>query len=158
MNETILKGNLERLKELNTQENTLSREIQEINRRIGNLRIKRDALKEFLERELSEVDIPWAMSQFRQIFSPNNGEQAESTKELKSTNGHEPNKTHVVLSVIRAHPNQEPSVLFDLAAKYEIGYNYFHTVLGKLRQRELIDKKGRKYFATAKGKEMKLDV
>src|SRR5256885_595453 len=97
MNDAILKGNLDRLKQLNDEEAVLLKAVETANQGLYNARAKRDALKEFLKRELDGAgpSLSWATKQFNLIFKPS------GTESGNFANGHEPNKTHIVLSIVR---------------------------------------------------------
>lgn len=162
--DAMIRANLARLSQLNDEEVSLTREVEAATNRVANLRAKRDALRQFLQRELSEPGLEWAFQNLQQIFEPGvntskvNGNTEDSASTVESKN-----KTHVMLAVLKASPKGLlPAGIVNAAKEHfetQISAAYTYSTLGKLIKRGLV-KKGDKglYTLTEKGKGFELDL
>lgn len=177
--ETLVRAYLARLRELNNDEVRLTNEVREAQERVSHLRYKRDALKQFLQRELADLKLAWALREYQQIFDPASGNGAVAptnnnvlplgdddeteNEEQEEEVGETKNKTHIILALLRSHSDGLfPAQIVTLANdvyETEISPAYIYTTLGKLIKRGLAGKNRRDaYVATQAGREYPLTV
>jgi hypothetical protein len=133
--------------DLDKQQQTIAGKKKKLTREI-------EDLKRYLRNGVEDPDVRAALNRIKDL-----------KVELIQTNGSSrkgPNKTHALIDLFQKHgaDGLEMSEIMDLIEPLELGINrnYVGTVLGKLKERGIVDRDGQKFSLTEAGRSMKVSI
>jgi predicted transcriptional regulator len=134
--------------DLDKQQQTIAVKKKKANREI-------DDLKRYLRNGLEDPEVRAALNKVKDLKN-----------ELTQANGYSrkggPNKTHVIIDLLQKHSENglTMSDIMEFLQPLELGINrnYVGTVLGKLKERGIVDRQGQKFFLTEAGRSMKVSI